>query len=78
MRKIEIYCENNNRYKEYPLGTTLSEVAADMKIEMKFPICGALVNNKVRELSFDIVKPKNIRFIDYSSTDGQRIYIRSL
>jgi uridine kinase len=78
MRKIEIYCENNNRYKEYPLGTTLSEVAADMKIEMKFPVCGALVNNKVRELSFDIVKPKNIRFIDYSSTDGQRIYIRSL
>lgn len=78
MRKIEIYCENNNQYKEYPLGTTLSQVAADMKIEMKFPICGALVNNKVRELSFDIVKPKNIRFIDYSSSDGQRIYIRSL
>ena len=34
MRKIEIFCENNNQYKEYPLGTTLSQVAADMKIEM--------------------------------------------
>jgi len=78
MRLIEIFCENNAQYKEYPLGTTLEEVAADMKIHTEHPICGALVNNKVRELSFDVVKPKNIRFIDYSHHDGQRIYIRSL
>ncbi len=78
MRNIEIYCENTNQYKKYPLGTTLSEMAVDMGIESKFPLCGALVNNKVREMSFDIVKPKNIRFIDYSHPDGQRMYIRSL
>jgi uridine kinase len=78
MKNIEIFCENNNQYKEYPLGTTLLEIAKDMGIEMQFPICGALVNNKVRELVFDIVKPKNIRFIDYTSTDGKRIYNRTL
>jgi len=78
MKTIEIFCENNNQYKEYPLGTTLLEIAGDMGIEMQFPICGALVNNKVRELVFDIVKPKNIRFIDYTSTDGKRIYNRTL
>jgi uridine kinase len=78
MTSIEIFCENNNVYKEYPLGITLMEIAEDMKIKTDFPICGALVNNKVRELSFSIVKPKNIRFIDYSNKDGKRMYTRSL
>jgi uridine kinase len=45
---------------------------------MEFPIYGALVNNKVRELEFEVVKPKNIRFIDYTHPDGKRIYIRTL
>ena len=78
MIAIEIFCENNNVYKEYPLGITLMEIAEDMNIKTDSPICGALVNNKVRELSFSIVKPKNIRFIDYSNRDGKRMYTRSL
>ncbi|HPS11986.1 MAG TPA: nucleoside kinase, partial [Prolixibacteraceae bacterium] len=78
MKPIEIFCENNNQYKEYSLGTTLLEIAGDMGIDMEFPICGALVNNKVRELEFEVVKPKNIRFIDYTHPDGKRIFTRSL
>jgi len=78
MRNIEVYCENINVYKEYPFGVTLKEIADDLKLKTDFPICGALVNNKVRELSFDVVKPKNIRFIDYSHPDGQRMFVRSL
>lgn len=78
MRTIEILCENTNQYKEYPLGTTLLEIANDMNIKMQFPVCGALVNNKVRELVFEVVKPKNIRFIDYTSSDGKRFFTRSL
>lgn len=78
MRSIEIFCENTNQYHSFALGTTLKEIAEALKIKSDFPICGALVNNKVRELSFDVVKPKNIRFIDYSNPDGQRMYTRSL
>jgi uridine kinase len=78
MRQIEIFCENTQQFKSYPLGTTLDEIASDMSITSEYPICGAFVNNKVRELSFELVKPKNIRFFDYTQTDGQRIYIRSL
>ncbi len=78
MAAIEIFCENNNQYKDYPLGITLMEIATDMNIKTEFPICGAMVNNKVRELSYCIVKPKNIRFIDYSNRDGKRMYTRSL
>lgn len=78
MRNIEVFIENTNQTKEYPFGVSLKEIADDLKIKTDFQICGALVNNKVRELSFDVVKPKNIRFIDYSHPDGQRLYIRSV
>jgi len=78
MTNIEIFCENDNQYKEYPLGVTLQEIAEDLGVKTSSPLCGALVNNKVRELSFSVVKPKDIRFIDYSHPDGQRMYIRSL
>ncbi|MDP4185601.1 MAG: nucleoside kinase [Bacteroidota bacterium] len=78
MKSVEIYCENNQSSKLYPLGTTLLEIAEDLEIELKFPICGALVNNKAKELTYSIVKAKNIRFFDYTHEDGRRIYVRSL
>ena len=78
MKLIEIFCENTQSYKTVQLGTTIEEIAKALNVKTEFPIIGAFVNNKVRELSFEIVKPKNIRFFDYSNSSGQRIYIRSL
>ena len=78
MKTIEIYCENNQTYRSYPLGTTLEEIKDDLQVKLKNPICGALVNHKVKELSFSVVKAKRIRFIDYSHPDGRRLYTRSL
>lgn len=78
MKTIEIYCENTKETKAYPLGTTLEEIKDDLQIKLKNPICGALVNHKVKELSFAVVKSKRIQFIDYSHIDGRRLYTRSL
>ena len=78
MTTIEIYCENNGQKKEYPLGVTLEEIKDDLQIKLDYPVCGALVNHKVKELSFAVVKSKNIRFIDYSHPDGIRLYVRSV
>ena len=78
MKTIDIYCENNDVEKSYPLGVTLEEIKDDLQIKLKNPICGALVNHKVKELSFSVVKAKRIRFIDYSHQDGRRLYTRSL
>ena len=78
MQTIEIYCENNELRKEYPLGVTLEEIKNDLGIKLDSPVVGALVNHKVKELSFAVVKSKNIRFIDYSHPDGVRLYVRSL
>ncbi len=78
MKTVEIYCENNGQKKEYPLGISLEEIKNDLGIKLDSPVIGALVNHKVKELSFAVVKSKNIRFIDYSHPDGVRLYVRSL
>ncbi len=78
MRQVEIFCKNTNSTHEYPLGTSLLEISRDLDIKLENKVCGAIVNNQVRELSFCLVKPKRIEFFDVSHPDGRRLYIRSL
>lgn len=78
MRTIDIYCENTNTVKAFPIGTSLEEIKNDLKIKLTNPVYGALVNHKVKELSFSVVKSKRVEFIDYSHIDGRRLYVRSL
>ncbi len=78
MATVEIYCVNTKTYKSYPLGTTLKDIAIDLDIKLEYQICGAIVNNKLKELSFLVVKSKTIEFIDISHPDGTRMYIRSV
>jgi len=78
MKKIEIYCVNTGTSDFFPLGTTLSEIAVKMGIALESPICGAYVNNRVKPMDFELVKPKQIEFFNYSNRDGQRIYLRTL
>jgi len=77
-RMIVIKCENDNKKYEFELGTTLKEVAGTILKKPKYLIVGARVNNKIKELWYDIYKPKHIKFIDISDIDGMRMYIRSL
>jgi len=78
MNTIDIYCVNTGEKRIYPLGVTLMEIKDDFKVDLENPIIGALVNNKVKELSFVFVKNKKVEFIDYSHSDGMRLYVRSL
>jgi uridine kinase len=78
MKQIDIYCKNNQIRKSYPIGMTLEEIAGDLGIHLENRIVGALVNNKLKELSYMVYKPKTIEFIDFSHPDGRRMYIRSL
>ncbi len=75
---IEIYCENNSIRKKYELGTSLAEIVKDLNIKLKYPILGAKVNNTMEEMSYQIFKPKNVKFIDITDVDGMRMYTRSL
>ena len=77
-KSIKINCLNNKKVKNYPLGTSLMDIINDQKIELDYPILGAMVNNQLEELSYEIYKPKTIDFIDITHRDGRRMYIRSL
>ncbi|MDO9512677.1 MAG: nucleoside kinase [Bacteroidales bacterium] len=74
---IEIICTNTNTRQEFPKGTTLAEIATALGIKLHHPILGALVNNKLRELNFDLYKPKTVHFIDITHPIGYRMYTRS-
>jgi uridine kinase len=78
MKQVEIFCKNTNSSNTYPLGTSLLEISEDLNIKLDNMVVGAIVNNQIRELSFCLVKPKQIEFIDVSHPDGRRLYIRSL
>lgn len=75
---IELYIENLNKKVSYPFGTTLREISKDLSIKLDYPVLGARVNNKLKELNYKIFKPKQIRFIDVTDRDGYKMYIRSL
>lgn len=78
MTKIEIKCENNQSKNSYDIGTSLAEIAKKEKLNLKYPVLGAYVNNKIKDLSYQIYKPKTIKFIDITNSNGLKMYIRSL
>lgn len=78
MKNVEVFCKNTNSVHQYPMGTSLLEISKDLDIRLENIVCGAIVNHQVKELSFCVVKPKQVEFIDVSHPDGIRMYIRSL
>lgn len=77
-KKITLFCKNTGEYHDIPIGTTSGEVAGLLGIKLKFPIVAARINYKVESLYFPIYKPKDIEFIDMSSSSGMRVYVRTL
>ena len=77
-KHVTIYCKNTKSYHKYPLGTSLSEIYQDLNIQLKYPVMAARVNYKVEDLNFLIYKPKDIDFIDLSTSSGMRVYVRTL
>lgn len=75
---LTIYCQNNQTKKEIEHGTTLAEFAEIEKIQLEYPLLGALVNNKVRDISYKLSKPAIIFFFDMTSTYGSDMYKRSV
>ncbi len=77
-QKVKIKCINNNTYTKYSRGITLGEIAEDQKIKLRSKVLGALVNNKLEKLPYEVFNPLTVEFIDITNPDGMRMYIRSL
>lgn len=75
---ITINCVNSGTSKTVRRGTSLNELIKEFGVEMKNPILGAMVNNELEELTFEIFHPISVQFIDITHPDGMRMYLRGL
>ncbi len=75
-KEIEIVLEGVSR--RVISGTTLESLLTGQKSKRGAMIVAATVNNEVRELTFALSEPAEVRFVDMSCEDGLRIYQRSL
>ena len=73
---IKVICEKLGCELEVPMGTTLLEVAERLTPGPR-PFLAALVNNRIKELSYRIYTPVTVRFVDITDFAGIRVYQRT-
>ena len=78
MNPIPIYCRNNRQEVLCAPGTTLAQLAQQLRLNPEVPFLSAFADHKLKDLAFEIYKPYEVEFIDLSHLDGMRTYIRSL
>jgi len=77
---VSVFCKNIDAQVEVPCGITMMEFVEQFKLKQdpEAPFLGALVNNKVRDMSFRFTKPAQVDFFNYYNTHGRNGYMRSL
>ena len=73
---IRVICEHDNTELQVAMGTPLSEIAT-RSATTKYPYLAAMVNNRIKELSYRIYKPVTVRLIDCTSFEGLRVLQRT-
>lgn len=77
-KKVQIYCRNTSSYIDINGGTSLMQIADGLNLGLNYdPIC-ALVNNKPEHLGFNVYTPKQVEFVDLTSSEGKTTYTRTL
>lgn len=75
---VAIHCINSDTNQIVPKGTSLNELLSQFGVKTKNPTLGALVNNVLEELTFEVFHPITVKFIDITHPDGMRMYLRGL
>lgn len=73
-----IQVEIEGQHFEVPEGTLLEAVTERFQSENRPRIVAAIIDNRLRELTFTLVEDAQVELIDLSNQDGVRIYQRSL
>ncbi|MBH1940343.1 nucleoside kinase [Mobilitalea sibirica] len=76
--KTNVIVQINGIEKEYPINTSLLEIAKEYKKDYKDDIILAYVNNKLRELFKTVTKDCEIRFVTTRDDAGHKTYMRGL
>ena len=75
---VRIFCKNNGESKEFQGGTSLIQIYESLNLNMRYRAIAALVNNEVVGLTFRVYQNKDIEFLDITTEEGMRMYVRSL
>ncbi|MCQ2327558.1 MAG: nucleoside kinase [Bacteroidales bacterium] len=75
---IEIHCINTDSKFLVPSGMSVKEIISFAGIKESETILGAILNNKLVNLSYRVYSPKTIEYIGIQSTFGTRMYAYSL
>lgn len=78
MTTVSIYSTSLKQLVEVPYGITLQQFFDQYHVNSENQPLGALVNNKVHDLTYRIHKPAVIDLFDFYTPCGRDIYIRSL
>ena len=76
--KLNIYCKNNQTYKEFDPGTSLLDMYEVFNVQLNGQVACAKINNKTESLNYACYKPKDVEFIGVDDPSGIRTYVRSL
>ena len=75
---IKIFCKNSNESYECPKGSSLVDIYNALNLNLPYGPVAARVNNEVVGLTYRVYLSKDIEFLNITSDDGMRIYVRSL
>ena len=75
---IQIRCKNNKKIQKVEIGSTLSEIFNELKLNLPFAPVSAKVNNKVEGLHYRVYHNKDVEYLDLRSASGSRAYTRTL
>ncbi len=75
---VKIFCVNNGETKSFQSGTALHQICKEFTLNLSYEAVAARVNNEVEGLNFKVYNHKDVEFIDITSDDGMRMYVRSL
>ena len=79
MDKVRVFCKNTNENYSIKPGTTVKEFLKEIKFqEGEHRVLASYVNNQLKELSTPLFMASNVEFLDITTGDGRRTYVRSL
>lgn len=76
--ETKVYCCNDNNFYTVRQGSTLANLYERLPQKMPFAPVGAKANALTVGMDYPVYTPQDITFLDISSAEGMRIYVRSL
>ena len=75
---VKIFCVNSGETKSFQSGITLRDACKEFNLNLPYDVIAARVNNEIEGLNFKVYNHKDVEYLDLTSDDGMRVYVRSL